>query len=212
MSAWIVNRLLCFTHVLPAPHSSKKEVLSRLHFSPVPVFALGNWIPNVLYYWTCMGHNCGLSQAAFTSEGKKTRPLSTLLSRNESGCTDSASKWKEWVWSVYMVGPPLRFLGTFSHISLSLTQSFTMIISSCLTQDGTCLSSSRDWTPGTTGSWHAGVRGHISWWMRGTDVILPCLWQELWPGCQRAAAPSSLRSVASVGSYRSVMMMLEMSR
>lgn len=50
--------------------NSKKEVLSRLHFSPVPVFALGNWIPNVLYYWGCMGHNCGLSQAVFTSEGK----------------------------------------------------------------------------------------------------------------------------------------------
>lgn len=47
----------------------KKEVLSRLHFSPVPVFALGNWIPNVLYYWGCTGHNCGLSQAVFTSEG-----------------------------------------------------------------------------------------------------------------------------------------------
>ncbi|XP_071326608.1 uncharacterized protein [Trachinotus anak] len=48
---------------------SKKEVLSRLHFSPVPVFALGNWIPSVLYYWSCTGHNCGLSQAVFTSEG-----------------------------------------------------------------------------------------------------------------------------------------------
>ncbi|XP_039972563.1 uncharacterized protein si:dkey-256h2.1 [Xiphias gladius] len=48
---------------------SKKEVLSRLHFSPVPVFALGNWIPYVLYSWGCLGHNCGLSQAVFTSEG-----------------------------------------------------------------------------------------------------------------------------------------------
>ncbi|XP_056237625.1 uncharacterized protein si:dkey-256h2.1 [Seriola aureovittata] len=48
---------------------SKKEVLSRLHFSPVPVFALGNWIPSALYYWSCMGHNRGLSQAVFTSEG-----------------------------------------------------------------------------------------------------------------------------------------------
>ncbi|XP_056158024.1 uncharacterized protein LOC130133585 [Lampris incognitus] len=47
----------------------KKEVLSRLHFSPVPVFALGNWIPSVLYSWGCTGHNCGLSQAAFTCEG-----------------------------------------------------------------------------------------------------------------------------------------------
>nr|XP_019958974.1 PREDICTED: uncharacterized protein LOC109639771 [Paralichthys olivaceus] len=47
----------------------KKEVLSRLHFSPVPVFALGNWIPKVLYYWSCTGRNCGLSQAVFTSEG-----------------------------------------------------------------------------------------------------------------------------------------------
>ncbi|XP_062321333.1 uncharacterized protein si:dkey-256h2.1 [Osmerus eperlanus] len=45
----------------------KKEILSRLHFSPVPVFALGNWIPSVLYSWGCTGHNCGLSQAVFSS-------------------------------------------------------------------------------------------------------------------------------------------------
>ncbi|KAL0984814.1 hypothetical protein UPYG_G00147310 [Umbra pygmaea] len=45
----------------------KEEVLSRLHFSPVPVFGLGNWIPSVLYSWSCSGHNCGLSQAVFTS-------------------------------------------------------------------------------------------------------------------------------------------------
>ena len=46
-----------------------KDVLSRLHFSPVPVFALGNWIPKVLYSWGCTGHNCGLAQAVFTSTG-----------------------------------------------------------------------------------------------------------------------------------------------
>uniref|UniRef100_A0A8P4KGC4 Si:dkey-256h2.1 n=1 Tax=Dicentrarchus labrax TaxID=13489 RepID=A0A8P4KGC4_DICLA len=47
----------------------KKEVLSRLHFSPVPVFALGNWIPAVFYYWSCTSRNCVLAQAVFTSEG-----------------------------------------------------------------------------------------------------------------------------------------------
>uniref|UniRef100_A0A3Q3VQB7 Peptide-N-glycosidase F N-terminal domain-containing protein n=1 Tax=Mola mola TaxID=94237 RepID=A0A3Q3VQB7_MOLML len=47
----------------------KKEVLSRLHFSPVPVFALGNWIPFVLYYWGCVSRNCVLAQAVFSSEG-----------------------------------------------------------------------------------------------------------------------------------------------
>ncbi|XP_060936437.1 uncharacterized protein LOC133013499 [Limanda limanda] len=53
-----------------AAGDSHKEVLSRLHFSPVPVFALGNWIPKVLYYWSCTAApNCGLSQAVFTSEG-----------------------------------------------------------------------------------------------------------------------------------------------
>ncbi|XP_038566528.1 uncharacterized protein si:dkey-256h2.1 [Micropterus salmoides] len=47
---------------------SKKEVLSRLHFCPMPVFTLGNWIPNVFYYW---GVASRLSQAVFTSEGWK---------------------------------------------------------------------------------------------------------------------------------------------
>ncbi|KAM9353841.1 uncharacterized protein ABDE67_006235 [Symphorus nematophorus] len=51
-----------------AVHSGKKEVLSRLHFSPVPVFALGNWIPSVLHYWTCIARNCLLAQAVFTTE------------------------------------------------------------------------------------------------------------------------------------------------
>lgn len=44
-----------------------KEILSRLYFSPVPVYALGNWIPRVLYSWGCGGHNCGLAQVVFTS-------------------------------------------------------------------------------------------------------------------------------------------------
>ncbi|XP_059194293.1 uncharacterized protein si:dkey-256h2.1 [Centropristis striata] len=48
-----------------------KEVLSRLHFCPVPVFALGNWIPNVLYYWRCKARSCVFSQAVFKSEGWK---------------------------------------------------------------------------------------------------------------------------------------------
>ncbi|XP_029593250.1 uncharacterized protein si:dkey-256h2.1 [Salmo trutta] len=55
--------------VLRVASHRKTEVLSRLHFSPVPVFCLGNWIPSVLYSWGCSGHNCGLSQAVFTSTG-----------------------------------------------------------------------------------------------------------------------------------------------
>lgn len=46
----------------------KKEVLSRLHFAPMPIFALGNWLPTVLYYWGCSSRSCLLSQAVFTSE------------------------------------------------------------------------------------------------------------------------------------------------
>lgn len=47
-----------------------KEILSRLHFSPTPVFTLGNWIPRVLYSWGCGGHNCGLAQVLFSSPGE----------------------------------------------------------------------------------------------------------------------------------------------
>ncbi|TNN49682.1 hypothetical protein EYF80_040132 [Liparis tanakae] len=46
-----------------------QEVLTRLHFSPVPVSSLGNWIPDVLYYWRCSGRGCGFSQVVFKSEG-----------------------------------------------------------------------------------------------------------------------------------------------
>ncbi|XP_066501080.1 uncharacterized protein si:dkey-256h2.1 [Hoplias malabaricus] len=50
-----------------AAGSRWKEIFPRLHFSPIPVHALGNWIPRVLYTWGCGGHNCGLAQAVFTS-------------------------------------------------------------------------------------------------------------------------------------------------
>ncbi|XP_053743666.1 uncharacterized protein si:dkey-256h2.1 [Synchiropus splendidus] len=52
-----------------AASSGRKEVLSRLHFCPVPLFALGSWVTSVFYAWSCRGHNCGLSQAAFTADG-----------------------------------------------------------------------------------------------------------------------------------------------
>ncbi|KAA8591878.1 hypothetical protein FQN60_017252 [Etheostoma spectabile] len=55
-------------------HDRNKEVLSRLHFSPVPVFALGNWIPNVLYYWRCRARGCVFSQAVFKSKSDGCEP------------------------------------------------------------------------------------------------------------------------------------------
>ncbi|XP_019734212.1 uncharacterized protein LOC109521043 [Hippocampus comes] len=61
---WMRDRL----HSVAKKHN-REEVLSRLHVSPVPVFAVGNWIASVLYSWACTGHNCGLSQAVFTSQG-----------------------------------------------------------------------------------------------------------------------------------------------
>ncbi|XP_077432569.1 uncharacterized protein LOC144058154 [Vanacampus margaritifer] len=61
---WMRERL----HEAATKHG-QKEVLSRLHVSPVPVFAVGNWIASVLYSWACTGHNCGLAQAVFTSQG-----------------------------------------------------------------------------------------------------------------------------------------------
>ncbi|XP_061677016.1 uncharacterized protein si:dkey-256h2.1 [Syngnathoides biaculeatus] len=61
---WMRERL----HVAAKEHG-REEVLSRLHVSPVPVFAIGNWIASVLYSWACTGHNCGLAQAVFTSQG-----------------------------------------------------------------------------------------------------------------------------------------------
>lgn len=61
---------------------SKKEVLSRLHFSPVPVFNLGNWISQVFYYWGSVSRNYVLSQVSFTSEGKGTFSC-TLLSAGQ---------------------------------------------------------------------------------------------------------------------------------
>ncbi|TKS82557.1 hypothetical protein D9C73_016666 [Collichthys lucidus] len=51
-----------------AVQHSKTEILSRLHFCPVPIFDLGNWIPSVFYHWSSGSR---ISQAVFTSEGWK---------------------------------------------------------------------------------------------------------------------------------------------
>ncbi|XP_078094114.1 uncharacterized protein LOC144509317 isoform X2 [Mustelus asterias] len=48
-----------------------KDLLSQLHFVPIPVYALGNWIPDIFYAWRCQRHNCGLAQVAFTSSELK---------------------------------------------------------------------------------------------------------------------------------------------
>uniref|UniRef100_A0A4W4EBS1 Peptide-N-glycosidase F N-terminal domain-containing protein n=1 Tax=Electrophorus electricus TaxID=8005 RepID=A0A4W4EBS1_ELEEL len=56
-----------------------KEILSRLHFSPIPVYALGNWIPRVLYSWGCGGLNCGIAQVLFTSPEWKMPVVSKRL-------------------------------------------------------------------------------------------------------------------------------------
>ncbi|KAE8289221.1 hypothetical protein D5F01_LYC13102 [Larimichthys crocea] len=48
-----------------AVQHSKTEILSRLHFCPVSIFYLGNWIPSVFYHWSSGSR---ISQAVFTSE------------------------------------------------------------------------------------------------------------------------------------------------
>ncbi|CAG6013954.1 unnamed protein product [Menidia menidia] len=68
-----------------------KEVLTRLHFSPVPAFALGNWIPGVLHSWGCRGHNCGLSQAVFTSYGWK---MPVIAKRLDARYDWLMARWK----------------------------------------------------------------------------------------------------------------------
>ncbi|KAM4600691.1 uncharacterized protein ACJ7VT_020595 [Polymixia lowei] len=68
----------------------KKEVLTRLHFSPVPVFEQGNWLPSVLYNWGCAGHKCGLAQAAFTSEGWK---MPIIVKRLDSRYDWLSARW-----------------------------------------------------------------------------------------------------------------------
>ncbi|KAM9724273.1 uncharacterized protein ACNS7B_019404 [Menidia menidia] len=69
----------------------RKEVLTRLHFSPVPAFALGNWIPGVLHSWGCRGHNCGLSQAVFTSYGWK---MPVIAKRLDARYDWLMARWK----------------------------------------------------------------------------------------------------------------------
>ncbi|XP_067860286.1 uncharacterized protein si:dkey-256h2.1 [Heptranchias perlo] len=64
---WMKHRLVQVMEGRVKDVDRFKDLLSRLHFVPIPVYALGNWIPAIFYSWRCQGHNCGLSQAVFTS-------------------------------------------------------------------------------------------------------------------------------------------------
>uniref|UniRef100_UPI00398F59E3 uncharacterized protein n=1 Tax=Pristiophorus japonicus TaxID=55135 RepID=UPI00398F59E3 len=64
---WMKQRLLQVMEERVKNISRFKNLLSQLHFVPIPVYALGNWIPAIFYSWRCQEHNCGLSQAVFTS-------------------------------------------------------------------------------------------------------------------------------------------------
>lgn len=44
----------------------------RLHFTSLPVYEFGNWIPYALMHWPCFGSGCALAQVIFKSrEGIK---------------------------------------------------------------------------------------------------------------------------------------------
>uniref|UniRef100_A0A1A8EX87 Peptide-N-glycosidase F N-terminal domain-containing protein n=3 Tax=Nothobranchius korthausae TaxID=1143690 RepID=A0A1A8EX87_9TELE len=79
----------------------RKEVLAQLHFSPVPVFALGNWIPSVFYYWGCVGHNCGFSQAVFTCDGCK---MPIVIKRLDARYDWLAARWSSSSYQLVDVG------------------------------------------------------------------------------------------------------------
>ncbi|XP_067865889.1 uncharacterized protein si:dkey-256h2.1 isoform X2 [Heterodontus francisci] len=76
---WIKHRIVGVMEERVKNISRFKDLLSRLHFVPIPVYALGNWIPAIFYSWRCQEHNCGLSQAVFTSPELKMTVVSKRL-------------------------------------------------------------------------------------------------------------------------------------
>ncbi|XP_054637343.1 uncharacterized protein si:dkey-256h2.1 isoform X2 [Dunckerocampus dactyliophorus] len=107
---------------------SQKEVLSRLHFSPVPVFALGNWIPSVLYSWACTGHNCGLAQTVFTSQGWK---MPVIVKRLDARYDWLMGRWGQWWYQLKDAGdgcePSPSVAGSVAWLSEGNCSFFTKI-------------------------------------------------------------------------------------
>ncbi|GCC23001.1 hypothetical protein chiPu_0001392 [Chiloscyllium punctatum] len=64
---WMKQQLIPVMEARLKNISRFKDFLSQLHFVPIPVYALGNWIPAIFYAWRCQQHNCGLAQIVFTS-------------------------------------------------------------------------------------------------------------------------------------------------
>ncbi|XP_068179668.1 uncharacterized protein si:dkey-256h2.1 [Antennarius striatus] len=111
-----------------AAAGSNKEVLSRLHFSPVPVFALGNWIPMLIYSWGCKAHNCGLSQVVFRSNGWS---LPLIVKRLDARYDWLSTRWSQ---SSYQLtdagdgcGPSPSVLGAVAWVSEGSCSFFTKV-------------------------------------------------------------------------------------
>uniref|UniRef100_UPI00358E1F49 uncharacterized protein n=1 Tax=Myxine glutinosa TaxID=7769 RepID=UPI00358E1F49 len=60
---WIRDRV---EHVVSGLRHAD-DLRKRIHYVPLPVYDLGNWIPALLYEWMCYDHGCDLDQAVFQS-------------------------------------------------------------------------------------------------------------------------------------------------
>ena len=49
------------------PLSPEAEWKKRLHFTSLPVYKFGNWIPYAIMHWPCFGNGCALAQVVVKS-------------------------------------------------------------------------------------------------------------------------------------------------
>ena len=65
---WMKKRIVKRMKELKLTQPEIAAILGRLHFVTVPLYELGNWIPDLLKEWRCEEHNCGYYQAVFQVE------------------------------------------------------------------------------------------------------------------------------------------------
>ncbi|KAI3360763.1 hypothetical protein L3Q82_013002 [Scortum barcoo] len=103
----------------------KKEVMSRLHFSPVPMFMQGNWIPSVFYFW---GGVSRLAQVVFSSEGWK---LPVVIKRLDARYDWLTARWGQSTYELIDAGdgcdPSPSVAGAVAWVSESNCSFFTKV-------------------------------------------------------------------------------------
>ncbi|XP_061174811.1 uncharacterized protein LOC133183952 [Saccostrea echinata] len=65
---WMYNRINTLVKSISRSEAERRTKMNQFHFSVLPLWKLGNWLPTLLREWECVDHNCGYDQVLIQSD------------------------------------------------------------------------------------------------------------------------------------------------